>query len=65
MGKLDGSNARDYVFQRPLTSKDIKKFKAWRTDVVTIRDGIGNLRAAFGDKEFRIKKIGVIRWMDH
>ena len=60
MTKLDGSAARNYVFQRPLTSKDIKKFEARRTDMDTIRDGIGGLRAAFGDKEFRIEKVGMI-----
>jgi hypothetical protein len=65
MDKLDDSDTRNCVLRRPLTSKDAKKFKAWGTDVDTIRDGIGNLRAAFGDKEFRIKKVRMVCRMAH
>ena len=60
MGKLDGPDAGNHVFNRPLTSKDIKEFKARGTHMDTIGDGIGNHRPIQVGKEFRIKKIGMV-----
>jgi len=60
MGKLDGPDAGNHVFNRPLTSKDIKEFKARGTHMNAIRDGIGDHRPIQVDKEFRIKKIGMV-----
>jgi len=60
MGKLDGPDAGNHVFNRPLTSKDIKEFKARGTHINTISDGIGDNRSIQVDKEFRIKKISMV-----
>ena len=60
MGKLDGPDARNHVFNRPLTPKDIKEFKAGGTYMKAIRDGIRNHLPIQVNKEFRIKKIGMV-----
>ena len=60
MGKLDGPDAGNHVFNRPLISKDIKKFKARGTHMNAVRDGIGDHRPIQVGKEFRIKKIGMV-----
>jgi len=60
MCKLDGADARDHVFNRPLTSEDIKEFKARGTYMDAVCNGIRDNKTIQVDKEFRVKEIGMV-----
>jgi hypothetical protein len=59
-GKHYSANARGYVLNLPLTSEDVEKFKTRRTHTETIGNRVGDSGAIKFEKEFRIKKIGMI-----
>jgi hypothetical protein len=60
MSKLDGSDARDDVFDWPLFSQNVEKFETGRTDMNAISDGIRGFYPIHIDKELRINEIGMI-----
>jgi hypothetical protein len=43
MSKLDGSDARNDAFYRPLFSQNVEKFEARGADINAVSNGIRNL----------------------
>ena len=60
-GIPDSARTSRDVFERPLTSENVKKLEARGTGVKAIRDGIGRFPGLKKEKESRIEEIGVIR----